>query len=139
MRVFVGKCSEWAGRARPGPPLVCASEGGAARRPAGRATKNTQFRPLGPTAAAGECVHLCGCNSRCQVFVPPSVPPCRLSPQTGFLCLDFGRAGRPRPQGGAPGRAGAGNQRLRIACRVKCGPGPGAFRVIGNFFHKNYD
>ena len=148
MRVFVGKCSEWARRGRPalwqaagmcnrGPPIPYKTH---RSRERGNRTKTT-FRGhrVGSSISAPLPLWVCGCNSRWQFFAPARPSCCRLSCANRIFMFRFWPAGTAlaRVAGCGPRVGRCGPELARpcrtIACPVKCNPGPGANRVIQLF------
>ena len=136
MRVFVGKCSEWARRGR---PAVC--QAGMCnhyhQHPA-RPQKNTfgrtsRYPRLLPPPSV--CVGVIQDGS----FLRLPVPLCRLSCANRIFMFRFWPAGTAlaRVAGCGPRVGRCGPELARpcrtIACPVKCNPGPGANRVIQLF------
>lgn len=97
MRVFVGKCSEWAAGGSALLALVCArlEQNSTILRYTASGVPYLATAPLPPAAPLTflppHSGRICaGCNPRCQFFAGASVPGrAEVSLQTGFLCLYF--------------------------------------------------
>ena len=134
MRVFVGKCSEWARRGR---PAVC--QAGMCNHYHQHPARPTKNPHLGEPPISAPPPSVCVGVIQDGSFLRLPVPLCRLSCANRIFMFRFWPAGTAlaRVAGCGPRVGRCGPELARpcrtIACPVKCNPGPGANRVIQLF------